>query len=242
MTQAITGQYECSHHSGIGLDYFTSRLDRLTLQSNGRFALIVQERSRISHAAKSLLSGQQADTSAPETRREGNYSYQGNIVSLYFDDGTQEQGQLTAGGIQVGKNFFEKVSDSTLLPPTHRLKSNMEDIAKGLKIAGAISGAAIKAAKTLQDTFQTSQGLQSMQPSTTSTSQDTKQPVQGYHAPTDSAASTPVHTTQPPSVPPTQPANNTTPEQDTETLFCDQCGAPVRPGKHFCNRCGAKLP
>jgi hypothetical protein len=238
----ITGQYECSHPSGIGLDYFTSRLDRLTLQSNGRFALIVQERSRISHAAKSLLSGQQADTNAPETRREGNYSYQGNVVSLYFDDGTQEQGQFSADGIQFGKNFFEKVSDSTLLPPTHRLKSNMEDIAKGLKIAGAISGAAIKAAKTLQDTFQTSQGLQSMQPSTTSTSQDTKQPVQGYHAPTDSAASTPVHTTQPPSVPPTQPANNTTPEQDTETLFCDQCGAPVRPGKHFCNRCGAKLP
>src|SRR6266702_7054797 len=161
MMNSITGQYECSHRSGVGLDYFTSRLDRLTLQANGHFTFIVQERSRVSHAAKSLLSGQQVDINAPEVRREGNYSYQGNTISFNFDDGTQEQGQLTTDGVQIGNNLYEKVSDSTLLPPTHRMKSNMEDIAKGLKIAGALGGAALKAAKTIQDTFQTTQGLQS---------------------------------------------------------------------------------
>jgi hypothetical protein len=242
MTQAITGQYECSHHSGIGLDYFTSRLDRLTLQANGRFIFIVQERSRISHAAKSLLSGQQADINAPEIRREGSYSYRGDSISFYFDDGTQEQGRLTAGGFQIGNNFFEKVSDSTLLPPTHRMKSNLEDIAKGLKIAGAIGGAAIKVAKTVQDTLQAAQEPQSGQTSTPPSSQDAKQPVQGYQASATSPASTSAQTPQQPSVPPSQSAYNTTPEQDTETLFCDQCGAPARPGKHFCNRCGARLP
>jgi predicted amidophosphoribosyltransferase len=25
-------------------------------------------------------------------------------------------------------------------------------------------------------------------------------------------------------------------------LFCDQCGARARPGKRFCNNCGAQLP
>lgn len=238
----ITGQYECSHHSGIGLDYFTSRLDRLTLQANGHFIFIVQERSRISHAAKSLLSGQQVEANAPETRREGRYSYQGNRISFYFDDGSQEQGQLTADGIQIGNNFFEKVSDSTLLPPTHRLKSNMEDIAKGLKIAGAISGAAIKAAKTLQDTLQPAQGSQPTHTSTTPSSKGSMQPVEEYHGPATSPASTPVQATSPAPVPPTQPSYNETPEQDAETLFCDQCGAPARPGKHFCSRCGARLP
>jgi len=29
---------------------------------------------------------------------------------------------------------------------------------------------------------------------------------------------------------------------DDETRYCDQCGAPVRPGKRFCIRCGARLP
>src|SRR5205085_3366187 len=131
--KAISGQYECVHRTGIGLDYFTSRIDRLTLQANGRHIFIEHERSRIGHAAKSLLSGQQVDTNAPEVRREGRYSFVGNTITFYFDDGTQEQGQLSAQGLQIGNDFFEKVSDSTLLPPTHRLKSNMEDIAKGLK-------------------------------------------------------------------------------------------------------------
>jgi zinc ribbon protein len=231
MMKSITGQYECFHRSGIGLDYFTSRLDRLTLQANGHFIFVVQERSRISHTARSLLSGQQADINAPEARREGNYSYQANNISFYFDDGTQEQGQLTADGIQIGNNFFEKVSDSTLLPPTHRMKSNMEDIAKGLKIAGAIGGAAIKAAKTIQDTFQTAQGPQSTQVSN-SPSQGANQQAQGYQVPQTSPASTPS----------AQSTNNATSEQDVETLFCDQCGAPVRPDKRFCNHCGARLP
>jgi zinc ribbon protein len=233
--KSITGQYECFHRSGIGLDYFTSRIDRLTLQANGQFFFAVQEQSRVSHAAKSLLSGQQVDVNAPETRRAGNYSSQGENISFYFDDGTQEQGQLTANGIQVGNKFFEKVSDSTLLPPTHRMKSNMEDIAKGLKIAGAIGGAAIKAVKTIQDTIQTTQGVQSTPTSNTS-SQGANQQAQGNQAPQTSPAST-----SSPATSPTQSTYNATPGQDVETLFCDQCGAPVRPGKRFCNHCGARL-
>jgi hypothetical protein len=229
--QSISGQYECSHRSGLGLDYFTSRLDRLTLQANGRFTLIVQEHSRITRAAQSLMSGQQISTNTPETRRDGTYTYSGNNISLHFDDGTQEQGQLTPDGIQIGKNLFEKVSDSTLLPPTHRLKKDMEDIAKGLKIAGTIGGAAIKAAKTIQDTLQSPQNPQSgqaagAQPAPVAPQQQAAPPVQ----------SVPVRPPQP------APAQNTTIDEDAETLFCDQCGAPVRPGKRFCNRCGARLP
>src|SRR5215467_3566880 len=159
--KSISGQYECLHRSGMGLDYFTSRIDRLTLQPNGQFSFVVQERSRVSHAAKSLFSGQQVDVNAPEIQRKGRYTSMGDNISFNFDDGTQENGQLTPQGIQIGNNFFEKVSDSTLLPPTHRLKSNMEDIAKGLKIASAIGGAAVKAAKTIQDSIQTAQGTQS---------------------------------------------------------------------------------
>src|SRR5579872_6098883 len=173
--KSITGQYECLHRSGIGLDYFTSHIDRLTMQANGRFSLVNQVKSRIGHAAKSLLSGQQVDMNAPEVRRDGRYTSQGNTVSFFFDDGTQQQGQISANGLQIGNDFFEKVSDSTLLPPTHRLKSNMEDIAKGLKIAGAIGGAAVKAAKTIQDTIQTTQGAQS---NSASTSQNSKQQAQ----------------------------------------------------------------
>jgi len=71
MAKPITGQYEYLHRSGVGLDYFTSRVDRVTLQPNGRFVLIIQDRSRIANAAQSLMSGQQVATNAPETRREG---------------------------------------------------------------------------------------------------------------------------------------------------------------------------
>src|ERR1051326_7650884 len=146
MMKPITGQYECAHTSGVGLDYFTSRIDRLTLQPNGRFTLVVQDRSRLANAAQSFISGQQVNSSAPETRREGNFTQQGNTLTLRFDDGTQEQGQLAwnGEGVQIGQNFFNKVSDSTLLPPTNRLKKDMDDIAKGLKIAGAIGGFAMK--------------------------------------------------------------------------------------------------
>lgn len=234
--KSITGQYECVHHSGLGLDYFTSRIDRLTIQANGQFIFVVQERSRISHSARSLISGQQIDTNAPETRRVGNYSYQGNDIIFYFDDGTQDQGQLTANGIQLGNNFFEKVSDSTLLPPTHRLKSNMDDIAKGLKIAGAIGGAAIKAAKTIQDTIQTAQGVQST-PTSNASSQGTNQQTQRNQVTQTPPVSTPVSATSQ-----AQSTNDAISGQHIETLFCDQCGAPVRPGKRFCNQCGARLP
>ena len=228
--KSISGQYECLHRSGIGLDYFTSRIDRLTLQANRQFLFVTQERSRVSHAAKSLLSGQQVDVNAPETQRKGSYTNLGDTITFNFDDGTQENGQITPGGIQIGNNFFEKVSDSTLLPPTHRLKSNMEDIAKGLKIAGAVGGAAIKAVKTIQDTIQPAQGPQST-PASHPTSQGANQQAQGYQAPQTPPASTPA-----------QPSYTATPEQDAETLFCDQCGQPVRPGKRFCNHCGARLP
>jgi hypothetical protein len=234
--KSITGQYECVHHSGLGLDYFTSRIDRLTIQANGQFIFVVQERSRISHSARSLISGQQLDTNAPESRRVGNYSCQGNDITFYFDDGTQDQGQLTANGIQLGNNFFEKVSDSTLLPPTHRMKSNMEDIAKGLKIAGAIGGAAIKAAKTIQDTIQTAQGAQST-PASDASSQGANSQTQRNQVTQTPPVSTPVSATTP-----AQSTNEAIPGQHIETLFCDQCGAPVRPGKSFCNHCGARLP
>jgi len=236
--KSIVGQYECVHRSGVGLDYFTSRIDRLTLQANGQFIFVVQERSRVSHAAKSLFSGQQLDVNAPETQRKGRYTSLGNTVTFNFDDGSQENGQLTAEGIQIGPNFFEKVSDSTLLPPTHRIQSNMEDIAKGLKIAGALGGAAIKAAKTIQDTLQTAQGPKST-PAQSSASQSSNQRDQSNPVTPNQPAQA-QHQAAP------QPQYQATPSavanQDAETLFCDQCGAPVRPGKHFCNQCGARLP
>jgi zinc-ribbon domain len=239
--KSIVGQYECLHRSGIGLDYFTSRIDQLTLQANGQFIFVVQERSRVSHAAKSLFSGQQVDANAPQTQRKGRYITMGDSISFNFDDGTQENGQLTPEGIQIGNNFFEKVSDSTLLPPTHRLKSNMEDIAKGLKIAGAIGGAAVKAAKTIQDTIQTAQGSQSNSVPTSSTQSSNQQGQSNPIAP-NSPASVPYQAAQQSPTPQMQPTNSVRTEQNAETLFCDQCGAPVRPGKHFCNQCGAKLP
>jgi hypothetical protein len=237
--KSIIGQYECLHRSGIGLDYFTSRIDRLTLQANGQFFIVVQERSRVSHAAKSIFSGQQLDINAPETQRKGRYTTLGDTISFYYDDGTQENGQLTPGGIQIENNFFEKVSDSTLLPPTHRLKSNMEDIAKGLKIAGAIGGAAVKAAKTIQDTMQTAQGSEST--SATSSPQSSNQQGQRNPIAPNSPASVPYQAAPQSSTPQVQTPNSVLTEQNAETLFCDQCGAPVRPGKHFCNQCGAKL-
>jgi hypothetical protein len=229
--KSLTGQYECLHRSGIGLDYFTSHIDRLTLQANGRFSYIVQEKSRIGHAAKSLLSGQQVDMNAPEVRRDGRYAWQGNIITFYFDDGAQEQGQVAPNGIQIGSDFFEKVSDSTLLPPTNRLKSNMEDIAKGLKIAGAIGGAAIKAVKTIQDTVQNAQAQGTNAPPASNPPSQGASPYQ--QTPSYQSPQTP---------PPAQPAPAATTGQDNETLFCDQCGQPVRPGKLYCNHCGARLP
>ena len=255
--KSAAGQYECVHKSGIGLDYFTSRVDRLTLQPNGRFVLIVQERNRISHAAQSLASGQQVSSAAPEARREGSYLVQGTDVSLRFDDGTQQQGQMatTSDGsgstLQLGQDVFTKTSDSTLLPSADRLKKDMEDIAKGLKIASAIGGVAIKAVKTIHDTIQSTQA-----PSTNSTSSSVQNtnntqvpPVQQYPtqqaAPTQAPPMQPYATRQPaPSIPayqpppvaPQQPAQSAVP-----SVYCDQCGTKARPGKRFCSNCGASL-
>lgn len=243
MTKPITGQYECVHRSGVGLDYFTSRIDRLTLQPNGRFVLIIQDRSRIGNAAQSFMSGQQVAANAPETRREGNYTYQGNELSLRFDDGAQEQGQLAwnGQGLQIGTNFFNKVSDSTLLPPTHRLKKDMDDIAKGLKIAGTLGGMAIKAAKTIQDTIQTVQEPGTSQPPPAQGSMPPRQaPVQSPN-PQPPISPTPAPVQSQPSTP-AQNAPNPSSSWTQEAVFCDQCGARARPGKRFCNNCGAQLP
>jgi hypothetical protein len=244
MMKPITGQYECLHRSGVGLDYFTSRIDRLTLQSNGRFVLIEQDRSRVANAAQSLMSGQQVTAAAPEKRREGNFTQQGNVILFQFDDGTQEQVQLSwnGEGIQWGTNFFNKVSDSTLLPPTHRLQKDMEDIAKGIKLAGTIGGMAFKAAKTIQETIQSAQGptpaqgqAQPPPPMSSPPPQGMAQPV----SPQPFAAQQPPPTNAQPM--PNVQTSTPPPQGDPEALFCDQCGARRRPGKRFCNNCGARL-
>lgn len=237
MTKPITGQYEYLHRSGVGLDYFTSRIDRLTLLPNGRFTLIIQDSSRVSNAAKSLINGQPVAANAPETRREGTYSVQGNALSFRFDDGSQEQGQAAwnGEGMQFGPNFFNKVSDSTLLPPTHRLKKDMDDIAKGLKIAGTLGSIAARAVKTVQDTIQTTQGTGTSAPPPPVPTQNAAAPVNPQPMPQQPVA--PVYNS-----PPVQQAATPTPQRAQEAVFCDQCGARLRPGKRFCNSCGAQLP
>ncbi|TMC21477.1 MAG: hypothetical protein E6J34_09470 [Chloroflexi bacterium] len=246
MMKPITGQYECQHSSGVGLDYFTSRVDRLTIQANGRFLLVQQDRSRVANAAQSLLRGEQVTATAAETRREGNYTQQNNVLLLHFDDGIQEQGQIAwnGEGFQLGTNFFKKVTDSTLLPPTHRMKKDMDDIAKGLKIAGTIGGIAFKAAKTIHETIQGSQ--------TPGTAQSTPsvQPANNQNRPNAQMQATQVQAAAPQSTPPEQSlppvqspatASSATAQGYAEAIFCDQCGARCRPGKRFCNQCGARL-
>lgn len=228
--KSLIGQYECMHRSGLGLDYFTARLDRLTLYANGRFVLARQHKSRLMHAAKNLASGQQAGMDAPESSTEGNYRSQGTVLLLQFDSGEQEQAQIQQAGLQFGNDFFEKVADTTFMPPQQRLQSNMEDIAKGLKIAGAIGGTVLKAAKAIQDTLQTSQPASTSGTSVPQQSQPEAQQV--WQVPP----------TAPPGSTPSPAAANGAFPQDDETLFCDQCGAPVRPGKRFCGKCGARLP
>jgi hypothetical protein len=149
----LTGQYECQHSPGIGLNYFTARLDRLILRADGRFTLIIQKQSRAMGAAQAWIKGEQTSTNPQETRREGRYTVHDRQVSLHFDDGGTEEAQASwnGDGIQVGPNFFTKVSSSTVLPPTHRIKQDMEDIAKGVKIASTLGGFAMKAAKTFQE-------------------------------------------------------------------------------------------
>jgi zinc-ribbon domain len=169
----ISGQYECVHTPGVGLDYFTSRIDKLTLYSDGRFVLIIQPNSRVTHAAKTFLKGEQVTATAPETRQEGTYTHQGQDthLELFFANGGQEQGQLSwdGAGLQLGPNFFNKVSDSTLIPPTQRIKKDMNDIAKGLKIASTFGGFAMKAAKTVQGAIQPDKESTHLQPDPQST-------------------------------------------------------------------------
>lgn len=238
--KSLTGQYECARRSGLGLDYFTARLDRLTLYANGRFALITQEKSRLMHAAKSVAAGEQPSMDAPENRAEGSYNSQGETLFLRFDSGEQEQAQIQDAGLQFGKDFFEKVADTTFMPPPQRVKSNMEDIAKGLKIAGAIGGTVFKAAKTIQDTLQASPPAQSQQSTPSSTSNAAPSSSASPQQP-QAQRSWQGQPAQPAYTPP-QPAQSYTPPQQDETLFCDQCGAPVRRGKRFCSKCGASLP
>lgn len=243
MQKSITGQYECVHRSGVGLDYFTSRIDRLIIQPNGRFALISQDASRLANAAQSFLANQQVATNAPETRKEGYYSGQGNTLVFNFDDGTQQQGQLSwnGDGVQIGQNFFNKVSDSTVLPPTHRIKKDMEDIAKGIKIAGTIGSTVFKAAKTIHETIQSTQASTSPEAQGAQPMPQNMPPAQ----PIRPVQPTPPIQQTPPMATPMQPPVQSTPpvQQNTpqEALFCDQCGARVRPGKRFCNNCGARL-
>jgi hypothetical protein len=234
--QSVTGQYECVHSSGVGLDYFTSRIDRLILHSDGRFVLTVQQRSRVTYAAHSLISGGQVSATAPETRLEGNYVRQDRAISLRFENGGLEEAQISPNGdgLQIGPNFFTKVSDSTLLPPTHRLKQDMEDIAKGIKIARTIGGIAAKAAKTIQGTIQ-----------------PTQEPEVGQNpsqAPSPIQQSQPIQSSTPPPSPqtitsgPQSPSGFTPQTPSTGTvLYCDQCGACYRPGKRFCGNCGNRL-
>jgi hypothetical protein len=243
MTKPVTGQYECLHRSGIGLDYFTSRVDRLTLYPNGRFALITQNRSRAVNAAQSLMSGQAITSNAPETRREGSYTRQDRLLIFSFDDGAQMQAQIAWNeeGLQIDTNFFQKVSDSTVLPPTHRLKQDMDDIAKGIKIATTIGGIALKAAKGIHETIQT---IQTPAPQTSQPVPVPQSPMQ--QQPAGPSAPTPAYPPTPTPPPVAQQAPTPMPQQATpahvETLYCDQCGAPARPGKRFCNQCGARLP
>lgn len=161
----VTGQYECVHHSGIGLDYFTARIDRLVLYPDGRFTLIVQQMSRVTNAAKSWLNKQTVDNAPPEVRQEGHYTQQEQSIMLHFDNGGFEEAHLSpnADGVQIGPNHFAKVSDSPVIPSAQRLKQDMDDIAKGLKIASALGNAAMKAAKTLQGAISTEQSTEQNQ-------------------------------------------------------------------------------
>lgn len=247
----ITGQYECVHSSGVGLDYFTSRIDRISLQPNGRFILTIQNQSRAINAAQSLMKGQQASIAAPETRREGNYTYQlqTSSLNLQFDDGGFEQARITPNGdgLYIGPNFFSKVSDSTLLPSTHRLQKDMDDVAKGLKIAGTIGGMAMKAAKTIQGTIQVVQGSHPQQGTNPGVPPYSASPQPGPVMPPSPVQNQQtVYNTQQRPVPSQQrPAQSIQPTPDpqnaAEVHFCDQCGARIRPGKRFCNNCGARL-
>jgi hypothetical protein len=240
-SKPITGQYECEHQSGVGLDYFTSRVDKLVLQPDGRFVLTLQDRSRVANAAQSLMKGQQITNAAPEKKLEGTYKHEDDTLGLYFDNGGYEPGKVSwnGDGVQLGPNFFRKVSDSTLLPSTHRMKKDMDDIARGLKIATTLGSMAVKAVKTVQGVIQPADSPAPSQqtPSQQAPATPPPAPAQQPAAPPRQTPQTPV---QPRQAPPAQPTQQETP-LPAGALFCDQCGARLRPGKRFCNNCGARV-
>ena len=125
-------------------------------------------------------------------------------------------------GIQIGPNYFAKVSDSPVLPSAQRMKQDMDDIAKGLKIASTLGHVAKKAAQTLQGAVSAGQSQESENASTP-TSYSSPQQSNVQNPPTSQAS----------------PAN--TASSATQARFCEQCGERVRPGKQFCNNCGARI-
>jgi hypothetical protein len=251
MLKPVTGHYECQHRAlpVPGLDALTGRVDRLTLLPNGRFVLLTQEHSRLAQAAQSFLTGTGAGSgpavSQPpaEARREGQYVCQERRLLLHFDDGSYLEGQFAwnGEGIQLGQDFFQKVSDNTFFPPPQRLKQEMEELAKGLKVAATLGNLAVKAARALQSPQTNSAGQRPLSSSPSPTAM----------GPSAAPSASPV---QPPATPtpapPTSPDTfslSTTDYQNqaaagSETFFCDQCGARVRPGKRYCGQCGALLP
>lgn len=244
MQKPVTGQYECQHRAlpVPGLDAWTARVDRLTLLPNGRFVLFTQERSRLAQAAQSLLTssgtgaGPAVSQSPAATRYEGQYVCQERRLLLLFDDGNRLEGQFAwnGEGVQLGQDFFQKVSDNTLFPPPQRLKQEMEELAKGLKVAATLGNLAVKAARALQSTQTNSAGQRPLSPSPSPT-------AMGPSA-APPAAPTPAPPPSPGSFPSSATDYQSQAAADSETFFCDQCGARVRPGKRYCGQCGALLP
>ncbi|WP_376795174.1 zinc ribbon domain-containing protein [Thermogemmatispora sp.] len=239
MQKPVTGQYECQHRPlpVPGLDSLTGRVDRLILLPNGRFVLLTQERSRLAQAAQSLLTnaGPAAGHPPVERRREGQYLCQGRQLQLLFDDGSQAEGHFAwnGEGVQLGQDFFQKVSDSTFLPSAQRLKQEMEELARGLKVATTLGSLAVKAARALQSA-QTNTRSEGPAPSA-----PPPRPVGSASVPSSAA---PIHPAVPPSAPPPSVSEQSQAAAGDETFFCDQCGARVRPGKRYCGQCGALLP
>lgn len=210
MAMNVVGQYECEHTSGLGFDYFTSRVDTLTIYADGRFELVVQNKSRISSSANKLKFDSQADT----TRMGGTYSVQGLQLALTFSNGGFEPGQLApdGSGVTLGPNFFKKVSDNTFLPNTERLQKNMTDMQKGLEIAGKIGGFAMKAVKGLNEMIKTDEPQANQQQKPTPQQQP---PVPASAAPKPAQASSFCEYCGTPLRP--------------GRKFCGNCGKPVNP-------------
>ncbi|MBX5451917.1 zinc ribbon domain-containing protein [Thermogemmatispora sp.] len=252
MSKPVTGQYECQRRSlpVPGLASLTTRVDRLILLPHGRFVLLTQERSRLAQAAQSLLAGTGASAGSAlnqppaETRHEGQYVCQDRRLLLLFDDGSRAEGQLAwnGEGVQLGPDFFQKVSDSTLFPSPQRLKEEMEELAKGLKIAATLGSLAVKAARAIhssQATQPTPPGPSSPSPAASTLADSSASPA-GPAFPVPAASSPVSHSSPDPAFPVAGAQAQAV--AGNETFFCDQCGARVRPGKRYCGQCGALLP